>query len=246
MSRYFSRLAQRSGVNPHASVARPRNPSSHGESSWGEQAVETVATGEEATSTPRKGNSEITSGAFDSPSAIDSSPERVITSAPLVTASLEPKASEPVQHKADESFIADSTVLPTPLDTSSGFLLPRQSSAVDINETSLSKNNSVAENEISVTKTVSETAKRDLIYSKRNDSRLDVHARAANQAIEPVTAFSNTPFESIVDSASAKAQGTKTKPAKRIKIAALPRAHLSAPRQDLQGMPLHVMGNSKR
>lgn len=209
MNRYFSRLAQRSGVNANAPVARPDNPSSHTESSWGEQTIETIAAGDAMATTPHTANSEVTSASLDSPRTIDGSPEHIITSAPLVTTSLESNAPGLIQHKIDKGLVADSTEVSNPLVTQPRFLQPRQSSLIDMSETKVSKINSVVENELSKTKTVSETAKQDLVHSKRNSLRVDAQASATNEDIEPVTAFSDASFDSIMRPASAKTQWTK-------------------------------------
>lgn len=213
MNRYFSRLAQRSGVNANTPATRFGNSSLHAESSWGEQTVETTATADTTTSTPRSEKSEVSGKTSDMPVTIDSAQERSIASTPLIARSLESNTSGIIQAGNHNGLLTETTAVSNPLDTPdtpSHFVQSRQASAVDAAETKGSKNKDVAHSESVITKTVPETAERDLIYSKETGSRNNEKIGTANKTSQAVTAYSDTSFDAVLPSASSKTQASKT------------------------------------
>jgi len=212
MNRYFSRLAQRSGVNANAPVARLGNSPSNTESSWGEHSVETIATADATTPTHRNENIAVTNASQDNTSTIDGNPERIISSAPVIATSIEANDSGRIQHKVDNGFIGNPTDLSTPLDTTSHFLQPRQSIETETHDTELSQKASATERAIAGTKTLSETTSVDWSHSKKNLVKPSIKASTISTVsadIEAVSAFSEASIDTGVRTSYAKPQAAR-------------------------------------
>jgi hypothetical protein len=213
MNRYFSRLAQRSGINASAPTARLGNSASQIDTGWGEQTFETVASGDAITPAPREGNVEVPEAILDKSKTIDSDPERVIHSTPLVAKtvidSMDNNISSHAQHQTDDDLMISTASSANSIDAQSQPSRAGQPIEADTLDDKAPKTTAALGNKVSSVKAVSATKKHESANAKKVLVKTGLGARISSEDSEPVIAFSEVPTEALVRSASAKSQATE-------------------------------------
>lgn len=210
MNRYFSRLAQRSGMQANVSAAGTGNASSPAASDWSEQSVETVSTGDAVTS--GQGKHAIETGNETSGTAsrrVESFAKNNLeqTNAPSVQSSIplsNPDYPESNLHRIDKGVITGPAELSNTFETQSVFPQPFQAGETDKIDVDVSEKTFIAGQEVSVTKNVSSTASQQVTHSKKDRSGSQPSSSSAIEDIKPITAFSSASVDTIDRSAPIK------------------------------------------
>lgn len=195
MNRYFSRLAQRSGVNANTHVARPGNKSSPTDPGWSEQSVEiTSPIGTEASISKN-------TGIEDTAGNIKTGPGQI---APVVMPVS--KANNAVQdlQPVNDGRIGGPPRLSTTLDMQSRFLPPSRVNEAEKVDTGVPGKTSFADRDALTTESFPETRKNDSPDLKKDRAHTGSQLAPDYVVAKSTNAFGSASIDSIVHSAPIK------------------------------------------
>lgn len=209
MNRYFSRLAQRSGMQANASSARNGNASSPA-ADWSEQSFETVSTGDAATSGQGKHAIETANETSGTASRrIEKFAKNTLeqAGAPPVQSSIplsNPNYPESNLHRIDKGVITGPAELSNTLETQSVFPQPFQPGETGKIDADTSEETRVPGQKVAVIENVSSSTRQQFSYSKKERVASQSNPSSAIKEIQPVTAFSSESADTMERSAPIK------------------------------------------
>ncbi|MGH8051472.1 MAG: hypothetical protein ACREPB_12505 [Arenimonas sp.] len=196
MNRYFSRLAERSGMHANAAAARPGNASPHAASDWSEQSFETVTTGDSSLSIQGKNaveknnethgieNSRIANIAKNSLEQTDTSVQSSIPAS-------NPDYPDSRLHRIDKGMTSVSAELSNTFETQSNF--PQAFIADEIGKiaTDASEKKFFSDQEATTSENLSSTTSEHFTYSKKDLTGSRSSSNSAIKDAQATRAFSS-------------------------------------------------------